>query len=715
MKLVSQLYSPHWSRVAAIKPALRRHTKVHRHRYRGAVWFVIEDLAAGRVHRFTPAAYRVIAMMDGHRSINSIWETVDEELGDDAPTQDEVVQLLAKLYSADLLLAETPADTKELFKRLQQRRRQGFKQRFMNPMAMRFPLIDPDRLLLRILPFVRPAISTAGLIVWALVVVAAIVLAGMHWSELTQNVSDRVLSAQNLFVLWLVYPLIKLLHELGHGLVVKRWRGEVHEMGIMLLVLAPVPYVDASAAAAFKNKRKRMLVGAAGIMVEMFVAALAMFVWLAVEPGLVRSVAFNLMLIGGVSTVFFNGNPLLRFDAYYVLADWLDMPNLAARANKYVGYLVKRYAFGLESVESPATDASERPWLAAYAVLSYIYRMIIMFGIVLFVSQKFFVIGTLLAIWVIVMQLLLPVAKQILFLLADPQLSKYRSRALAFVGASSLLACALFFWVPLPLTTYAEGVVWAPDQSEIRAGADGVVAELLSSPDDAVAVGTPLLKLEHPLLEYRVRILAADLREAEARYYAVRTSEPVQAAILQEEINTLREDLQLARTRLASLTVHSKVAGKFLVAQPNDLPSSYLRNGDLIGYVVDQSNGRIRVVVAQEDIGLIRERIDEVWVRLSEQVDKPLRASVTRFVPAAMSRLPSRVLGTQGGGSVPVDPKDAEGLRTLDQVFHLELEIPQSVSRVGGRAYVRFDHGAEPLAQQAYRRVRQLFLRRFDA
>ncbi|MDH3511319.1 MAG: hypothetical protein OER85_10755, partial [Gammaproteobacteria bacterium] len=352
----SQLFSPLWYRVAELKPSLRAHTRVHRHVYRGAPWFVVQDFAAGRVHRFTPAAYRVIAMMDGHHSVNEIWKTIDDKLGDEAPTQDDIIQLLAKLHGADLLLVETPADVKELFRRYQQRRRQGLKQRFANPMAMRFALLDPDRLLNRMMPWVRPVFSAMGFVVWAGIVAVALVMAAMHWAELTENMSDRVLSAQNLFLIWLVYPVIKLLHELGHGLTVKRWRGEVHEMGIMLLVLAPLPYVDASASAAFKDKRKRMLVGAAGIMVELFVAALAMFVWAAAEPGLVRSVAFNVMLIGGVSTVFFNGNPLLRFDAYYVLADFLDMPNLGARANQYIGYLLQRYAFGLQEAESPASD-----------------------------------------------------------------------------------------------------------------------------------------------------------------------------------------------------------------------------------------------------------------------------------------------------------------------------------------------------------------------
>jgi len=712
--MAEQLYSPLWYRVSGLKPALRAHTKVHRHTYRGALWFVVQDLAAGRVHRFTPSAYRIISMMDGHRTINDIWQTVDDELGDDAPTQDDFVQLLAKLHAADLLRVETPADTKELFRRYQQRRRQGLKQRFMNPMSLRFALLDPDRLLNRLLPLVRPIFSGAGLAVWGAVVGLALMLVGMHWSELTENVSDRVLSAQNLFLLWLVYPLIKLVHELGHGLAVKRWRGEVHEMGIMLLVLAPVPYVDASAAAAFTDKRKRMLVGAAGIMVELFVAALAMFVWLAVEPGVVRSIAFNLMLIGGISTVVFNGNPLLRFDAYYVLADWLDMPNLAARSNKFIGYLMKRYVFGMENAESPATDPGERPWLGGYAVLSYVYRLIVLFGIVMFISAKFFIVGILLAIWAIGMQIVLPLVKQVLFLLADPQLSRQRPRAIATVGATCLLAIAAVVWVPLPLSTYAQGVVWAPDQSEVRAGADGVVAQLLTLPDAAVDAGAPLLELADPLLSYRVRILEADVREAEARYYALRTSEPVQAAIVMDEIGTIREDLALARTRLEALTVRSRATGNFLVEQPRDLVNRYVRNGDLIGYIGDKSNGRVRVAVTQDDIGLIRERTDAVWVRLIEQIDEPVKASVTRAVPAAMDRLPSPVLGTMGGGPVPTDPGDSEGLRTLDNVFHIELEIPKTIPRIGGRAYVRFDHGAEPLARQAYRRLRQLFLRRFD-
>ena len=136
---------------------------------------------------------------------------------------------------------------------------------------------------------------------------------------------------------------MKALHECGHGFATKVLGGEVHEAGIILLALMPVPYVDASAASAFRSKGQRVLVGAGGMLVELFLASLALFVWLLVEPGPVRAVAWNVMLIGGVSTLVFNANPLLRFDGYYILADAIDIPNLGSRANAWLGWTAERH------------------------------------------------------------------------------------------------------------------------------------------------------------------------------------------------------------------------------------------------------------------------------------------------------------------------------------------------------------------------------------
>ena len=149
----------------------------------------------------------------------------------------------------------------------------------------------------------------------------------------------------------------------------------VHEFGVMFLVFAPVPYVDASAASEFRSKWRRALVGAAGMIVEVFFAALALYVWLAVEQGLVRALAYNVMLIAGVSTVVFNGNPLLRYDGYYILADLLEIPNLAQRATRYWGYLVERYVFRTEDSKDFVATRGERIWLLLYAPASFFYRV----------------------------------------------------------------------------------------------------------------------------------------------------------------------------------------------------------------------------------------------------------------------------------------------------------------------------------------------------
>ena len=239
-------------------------------------------------------------------------------------------------------------------------------------------------------------------------------------------------------------------------------------MGLTLLVFVPIPYVDASAAAAIRSKHRRMLVSAAGMMVELFLAAIALFVWLNVEPGLLRLAAFNIMLIGGVSTLLFNGNPLLRFDAYYILKDAIEIPNLASRSSRYITFLAKHYLLALPS-ESPATRAGERGWLLFYGVASTLYRLLVTFGIILFIAGKFFVIGVLLAVWAAVMQIVVPAVKIMSFVLFNRALDQRRVRAVAVSTALLGALSAIVFLAPMPSATHAEGVLSLPEQARVQA------------------------------------------------------------------------------------------------------------------------------------------------------------------------------------------------------------------------------------------------------
>jgi putative peptide zinc metalloprotease protein len=714
--MTTSLYSPSWYRVAGLKPRLRSHGEIHRHNYRGEVWYVLQDHATGRFQRFNTAAYLLIGLMDGKRTVQEIWEEARARLGEEAPTQEEMIRLLSQLHAVDVLQCDVPPDTEELLKRFEQRRSVKWKQNIRNPLFMRFSVLDPERFLIRFLPFVRPFFSWLGAILWLIVVGSGIFLAGLHWPELTKNITDRVLAPTNIVLLWVTFPLLKAFHEFGHAFAIKRLGGEVHEMGIMFLVLTPIPYVDASSASAFRTKWERIMVSAAGMTVELFIAALALFLWINMEPGAVRSILYNVIFIAGVSSVLFNGNPLLRYDAYYMLGDLLEIPNLGPRGIRYLGYLAQRYLFGLRDLEPPLSTSGERGWFFVYSISSFIYRMVIYTSIVLFIASKFFVAGVLMAGWALASMIILPAGKGVRFLLSSPRLVRKRARAILVTSVVLVFVGTVISFVPVPLSTRAEGVIWVPEQCFVRAGAEGFVDRLIAGSGSKVKKGDPLIECIDPLLPPQIQVLEAQLRELKALYDTQVLSDRVQAEITSEEMKHVSAQLERSRERAAELKIHSFAKGTFLSPMAQDLPGRFVRRGELLGYVLDRSTITARVVVPQADVDFVRKRTLGVKIRLPEKVEQTLPAEVNREVPAATDQLPSRTLSQQGGGEIAIDPRDMLGVKTFQKVFLFDIELPKQVSlyHVGGRVYVRFDHGWEPLIWRWYRSVRQLFLRRFN-
>ncbi len=248
-----------------------------------------------------------------NRTVEDVWKEVIAHDPDNAPGQEDVIHLLAQLYHANLLHYELPTDSAKLFERYKEQKQRIVKSTLMNIMFFRIPLFDPDAILKRLLPIVRLFLSPLGAIVWLAVVAAGAKVAIDHFAELGVQ-SQGILAPSNIPLLYLALILIKALHEFGHAFAVRRFGGEVHTMGVMFLIFNPLPYMDATAAWAFRSKWRRVFVGAAGMITEVFVAACAVFVWANTGPGMIHSLAYNMIFIASVSTILFNINPLLRFD-----------------------------------------------------------------------------------------------------------------------------------------------------------------------------------------------------------------------------------------------------------------------------------------------------------------------------------------------------------------------------------------------------------------
>jgi putative peptide zinc metalloprotease protein len=711
------LYSSSWYRVADLRPRLRSHVAIHRQQFRGETWYVVQDHQTGRFHRLSSAAHHAVCLMDGRRSMQQIWEMVGDRLGEDQPTQEEMVRLLALLHTADLLLGEVPPDMDELADRSQTLGRNALLTKLRNPMALRLPLFDPDRFLAATMPFVRPLFTRFGLIAWLALVLTGLVLTVLHWSELANNVSDQAFSAHNLLLLVAVYPLLKTLHELGHAYATKAEGGEVHEMGVMFLVLVPVLYVDASASTAFREKWRRALVGGAGIMVETALAAAAIILWVNAEPGLVRALAFNTALIGGISTLIFNGNPLLRFDGYYVLSDLIEIPNLAQRSNKYLFYLVRRHAFGLREEIPPSVAPGEAGWLVFYSIASFVYRLVMISGVALFIASRLFFIGIVLAILAVFAALVWPVVTGIRYLLFSPQLARHRQRAIAVSATTAFVVFALLFIVPLPYSTMTEGIIWVGDQSTLRTLVDGFVKSIDVPSGTAVDAGTVLIRLEDPILSAKHDVLRSQLDELHRRLEAVPLDQIVEANLIREQIAHTGGELAQNERELSHLVIKADHAGRFFIGgDAEDATGEFFRRGDVIGYLLTADEPIIRVVVPQADADLVRRRTDRIDVLQADDPQaRPMPAALVREVPAAIAEIPHLALATEGGGSVVLDPAHPDKPQPLETLFHFDLRATntQLPPLLAERVFVRFDHGLEPIAFRIARGIRQLFLRQF--
>ncbi|MCE9591964.1 MAG: efflux RND transporter periplasmic adaptor subunit [Planctomycetes bacterium] len=717
-------FSQSWSRVSRLTPMLRPHVHIHRQLYRGEPWHIVHDPITNQFFRLNPVAYHFIGLLDGRRQVDDAWRMTLDRFGDSAPTQNEVIGLLGQFNEANLLRVDLPADAEQLLKRQRRRVMRQWGGQFLSIMSLKFPVFNPDKMLRWLSPLFRPFLSKWGLIAWALLVLSAIVAILPHTGKLF-NDATNVLAPANWAWMALMFTLIKAWHELGHGLVCRRFGGMVPEVGVMMLVLLPAPYVDATSSWNFPSKWHRVLVSTAGMMFELLLASIACFIWVheqQVSPGsLTQQLAYNVIFLSSVTTILFNANPLLRFDGYYILSDILEIPNLYQRAGKELCYLVQKYAFGMPNAQSMTTLPGEQALLVTYSIVSQFYKVLIMFSISLFVAAAIPSLGILLAIWTISAWAIVPVAKFGHWLIINPSLDRQRPRAIAVTALFVATLVVSLGMIDVRDHRRAIGVVESAGRADLNIQTDGFIRKVLVEPGQRVHAGDVLVISDNPELRSFHDELAAQLDGLMVAQRETLSKQPIESSRNQVKIETIREQIAELDKRLAELTLRAPCDGVVVGAIRPSLEGQFFRRGQPLGQIEDLTDLRVTAMVDQEqNAAPFFSPIQTVELRTASRIDRVIESKLIKAFDSGRSQLPHPSLSVQGGGTIATDPEDRKGATTQQPQFELWLELPPGVQDAplcypGERVNIRFTlETRTPLAIQWYRRIRQIVRERLS-
>ncbi len=749
--MTTRIYSDVWHQVADLQLELVNQTRIFKQFYRGELWYVFQDVYSNKFFRLTPEAYHFLLQLSAEQTLGTQWESYLQAYPEDAPTQDEVVRLLSHLHLSNLLYYRNRSATDSMFDRVQDKRQKELRAKLASFLFVRIPLWNPERWLKHNVSLINLLFNRFTALIW--------LITGIFAGKTVLDNSDRlwaqsqgVLALDNLVYLYLCMFILKLLHEFGHAMMTKKFGGTVSTMGVMLLILTPIPYMDASSSWAFRNKYHRVLVGGAGMLVELYVAFLATFIWAATGEGFLHSLAFNVMLIASVSSLIFNGNPLLKFDAYYMLSDWFEVPNLYQRSRDQWYYWIERFAFGVkQGMLAPAQYSTEQFWLAVYALLSLAYRLVVSVSIVFFVAGEWFLLGMLIAVLFIYMWLMKPMGQMLNYLFTGPRLLVKRKRALIVAGLFAGLVFSLLAWLPVPSSIRAPGVVQADEFYTLYSPVDGLLASVDVHSGQALQTGDVLATIKSRDLEVDRDKAKQQLVEVDVLINAALNNKDADLAPLQQRRALLERQLSGLEDKLQQARLTAEHEGIYIGDELTKLKGTWLNVRERLGVVINPKGYHFSAIVQQDQLSQLflfaqaahrtqeshladkssSAPISSVARVLLDSQKQKLNTSIRlygdagqeyipdrlRIVPFEQHKLPSAALGWRAGGPIATLETDEYGLTAQEAFFRVEAEFDDLSAGThvlhGRTGILRIRLPDEPIAQQLYRAFNQLLQRRF--
>jgi putative peptide zinc metalloprotease protein len=703
------LFTPPGVDVDAVVPgALRSDLNISHQLFEGRSFAIIKDPLSLKYFRLPAEDYALAALYDGKRTVAMIRAAFSAAQPQVAlrQTEQEMTERIQS-FAQELLLAgfleTTAAATRHLLERDKLRRatqKTSPWDAFMKLLFLKIPLWDPDALLIRLERRLRWLWSWTGFGISLMIFFAGLMVFGFNWSRIQPSLND-FLSLPNLALIWVLTIVVKIIHEFGHGLTCKHYGGEVHEMGAMMMIFSPFLYADVTDSYVFPKKRHRILVAAAGIYIELVIAAVATLLWAISQPGPTQQLLFNLMLITSVWTVLFNANPLMKFDGYYMLTDLLDVPNLRTKAQMCVSELARRFFFGAQGGVQGRVDLlpqRHRSWFVLYSVAAQLYLLQVTLGIAMLFHHLLKPyglawLGDWLGVGAFFSMLLMPVITFFQKQLSAPAAKASLRRPWLTLGA---IMFALGFLMLMPWQIKVERpAVLQPLKSEfVRAEVAGRITEMRVRSGQQVHAGQVLAVLSQPRLSSDAS--AAELHEVRARReleMAVGASDPAAYRQAQAQLEQTKGAAVEAQRLVSRLTLKAAREGIVITPDLEQLAAGSLRAGDALCEIAQLDPIQIFIPLNERQARHIRAG-QKVELRVPAMPSRIFEGQVMEDAKTPPAReLPPNLVATLGGDLAA--EADAQGrLMPLETTYGVLISIanPDHILRPGMTGSARL-HG----------------------
>ncbi|MGB7346664.1 MAG: efflux RND transporter periplasmic adaptor subunit [Pirellulaceae bacterium] len=662
--------------------ALRDDLRFSARRGRHSKTYLIEDLARGEFFQIGEAEYTFLSLLDGKTTLASALATTCSIVGAKAFDEQDAARICKWLVDSGL--AATRASTSA--RRLKERRDDTNKAKLIgkiNPISIRIPLFNPDRYVTVANRVIGGLISKPFVLVWIAIVLYALVRVTANFDQFSGG-NIEVFGRDNWLLLGLTWLVLKLVHEFAHALTCRRFGGRVRSCGVLFLLMIPLPFVDVTSSWRFANKFHRIAVSAAGMMAEILLAAIAALVWLSVDPGLVSQIASNVMFAASVNTLLFNANPLMKFDGYHMLADYLEMPNLAKYGNQHVIGVCRKFFLGL--------GASPLPWagvrgaiIKTYGFASLIWKVLICVSLVIGAANLLPGFGFMIACLATGLWLAVPLAKFTKYLAVGTEFEQpNRVRFATVTVAIAMVVATLGSLLPSPSVISSPIVIDYHPLATIRSETTGFVDRIHVRADQMVAKGDALITMRNPELTSNLAETQSRLRAARLSASARQQERNIGAwQIQQQTISALEKQLAETTLSIQRLTITAPIAGQVLVNDVNQLLGKHVTPGTELLAVGDPDHKEAIALVSQDDArfleGIAGQNVQlKVWGESKELVGR-----IREVTPRVRSDLPHfSFAGMYGGPLTVVDRSQYTDARETPDTSQLILLQPRYAMRI---------------------------------